>query len=154
MDMKTIEVLSAQHQDVLAQLATLDGQLRGGGAADLAAFALFLQQEVMQHFTLEEDALFPVLGRHLGVEQGPLAVMNSEHQAFRELLGGLGTALGTQRLDMQRQYAAEIIELLRSHIMKEDDILFPMAQRILGEAEQREVDGRAAARNTSGAPAV
>jgi hemerythrin-like domain-containing protein len=152
--MKTIEVLGAQHQDVLAQLAALEGQLRSSAAADVAAFARYLEQEVMQHFALEEQALFPVLGRHLSLDQGPLAVMNSEHQAFRELLDGLGAALRAQDRDAQRAHAAEIIELLRDHIRKEDHVLFPMARRILGADEQQEVDGRAAALDASGAPAV
>jgi hemerythrin-like domain-containing protein len=39
----------------------------------------------------------------------------------------------------------ELIELLRGHIAKEDQILFPMAERLLSPAELDEVDRRAAA---------
>ena len=151
--MKTIEVLGTQHQDVLAQLAALEGQWRGGGAADVAGFVRFLEQEVVQHFTLEEEALFPVLERHLSRDQGPLAVMHSEHQAFRELVDALGAAVRARDVDAQRVHAAEIIGLLRDHIMKEDHVLFPMALRLLGEDERHEVDERAAALDASASAA-
>jgi len=141
----TIELLSSQHQDVLAHLAAVEAETKTRDGSNLAEFAAYLENEVVQHFTLEEHALFPLLARHLSPEQGPLAVMHAEHATFRELLAGLTIALRAGNRDAQRTHAAELIELLRGHIAKEDHVLFPMASRLLSAVEQAEVDRCAAA---------
>jgi hemerythrin-like domain-containing protein len=141
----TIELLGTQHQDVLARLTQVEAAIMARDDRDLAPFAAFLADEVVHHFAIEEQALFPLLARHLSLEQGPLAVMNAEHAAFRELLADLTTAVHAGNLDAQRTHAAELVELLRAHIAKEDQILFPMAARLLSAAELGEVDRRAAA---------
>lgn len=139
----TIPILNAQHQDVLLRLAAVEAELIIPGDHDLAAFSTYLDSEVMHHFTLEEQALFPPLARHLGTTQGPLAMMEAEHAEFRELLQGLTDAVRTGAHGAQRAIAGEIIELLRVHIHKEDHVLFPMAEHLLSAEEIAEVDRRA-----------
>jgi hemerythrin-like domain-containing protein len=141
----TIELLGTQHQEVLARLTQVEAAIMARDDRDLAPFAAFLADEVVHHFAIEEQALFPLLARHLSLEQGPLAVMNAEHAAFRELLADLTTAVRAGNLDAQRTHVAELVELLRGHTAKEDQVLFPMAARLLSPAELDEVDGRAAA---------
>jgi len=142
----TIELLTDQHQHVVAQLAAAEAAMTtAGGGTDLAAFAAYLEHEVMDHFGLEEQALFPILARHLSLAQGPLAVMNAEHVAFRDLLNSLAVSLRTGDLETQAVHAQELIRLLRGHIAKEDHVLFPMASQLLSAEEQGEVDQRAAA---------
>jgi hemerythrin-like domain-containing protein len=149
----TIELLGKQHQEVLAQLAEVERRLQGGDHAAAAGLAAYLQREVIQHFALEEQALFPVLARHLGQTEGPLAVMNSEHASFRELLGSLDAAVRARDPGREESCAHEIIDLLRSHIAKEDQVLFPMALQLLRPDEQCEVDAQAAALETPAPPA-
>ncbi len=150
----TIELLGRQHQQVLARLdATESGFSPCGANGELPDLVVYLEREVAHHFILEERALFPVLERHLSPVQGPLAVMNAEHNRFRELMHGLSASLGSGDLEQQRTYATDLIELLRAHIGKEDNVLFPMALRMLTPEEEGEVDARAAAMPASGAPA-
>lgn len=144
----TLATLSRQHQEVLERLDTLERQLNGGADADLEAFASYLHADVVQHFALEEEALFPILGRHLSPAQGPLAVMNAEHADFRALLNQLTEAIRAADAAQQRQCGQDLIDLLRVHIAKEDQVLFPMAMRLLNPTEQSEVDARAAALQT------
>jgi hemerythrin-like domain-containing protein len=143
----TIELLSKQHQEVLAQLAEAETRLEAG---DLSAFAAYLEGDVVLHFSIEEGALFPVMERYLSVDQGPLAVMHAEHASFRELLRHLGAGVRAADRNQQRICARDLIELLRAHIAKEDQVLFPMASRILTADEQGEVDARAAELGTTG----
>ncbi len=139
----TIEKLGEDHQHVLAQLAAVENRLAASvdAAADLAAY---LDREVLVHFALEEEALFPILARHLPPAGGPLAVMDAEHQEFRSLLGALRGAVRAGDGEQGRARARDLIELLRGHIAKEDRVLFPMARQMLSGDEQREVDARAA----------
>ena len=140
----TIEILSAQHQDVLAQLAAVEAEIGASDASNLATFAGYLEAEVMHHFELEEQALFPLLENHLPTTHGPLAIMNAEHVEFRQLLQGLTAAVHAGALIAQRTQAVDLIALLRGHIAKEDQVLFPMAERLLSREELGEVERRAA----------
>ncbi len=141
---QTIELLGAQHQDVLAHLAAVEAAMVTGDTPNFADFATYLTQEVAAHFTLEEQALFPAMARHLGSDRGPLAVMNAEHESFRALLSDLTRAVGKGDSTAQRERCVEIIALLRDHIDKEDHVLFPMALRLLSSAELAEVNACAA----------
>jgi len=142
----TIELLGRQHQEVLARLAAVErGFSACGTNGELSDFVSYLEREVAEHFTLEEEALFPVLARHLGLTQGPLAVMTAEHATFRELMHRLSASVRSGDAEQQRTRALDVVELLRAHIAKEDNVLFPMALRVLTSEEQREVDGIAAA---------
>lgn len=142
--MRTVDVLGQQHQEVLAYLARVESQLEAGRDPDAAAFLHFLEQDVQQHFALEETALFPALERHIGSEHGPLAVMHLEHADFRSLLAALSEAVQAANPAQQRAHAGSLIDLLRSHIAKEDQVLFPLAERVLSPDEQAEVDAQSA----------
>jgi hemerythrin-like domain-containing protein len=142
--MRTVDVLGQQHQEVLAYLARVDADLARGNDPDAAAFQHFLEQDVQRHFALEEAALFPALERHIGSDHGPLAVMLLEHADFRSLLAALGDAVTAADLGRQRAHARSLVDLLRAHIAKEDDVLFPMARRMLSPEEQADVDTQSA----------
>ena len=143
--MNTIELLGQQHEQVLARLAAIEPAASANATnGELAEFLAFLEGEVAEHFRLEEEALFPVLERRLGVSHGPLAVMNAEHTTFRALMHGLGASVRAGDLDRQRDCTLQIVDLLRGHIAKEDNVLFPMAARMLTREEQHEVEARAA----------
>jgi hemerythrin-like domain-containing protein len=149
----TLDLLGGQHQDVLGRLDEVERALGAGDSSALAPFASYLVQEVAHHFEIEEQALFPLLARHLGSEQGPLAVMNAEHASFRELLRQLSDGLDSGRAGQAQERARDIIGLLRGHIAKEDGVLFPMATRVLSPEELQEVDARAAALGPAAHPA-
>jgi hemerythrin-like domain-containing protein len=92
------------------------------------------------HHAKEEDILFVRLGEiKFSPEMGPVAVMLNEHKQGRNYIANLEQA--------NERYAAgdassikEIIKnargyagLLRQHILKEDLVLYPMAQNALGD---------------------
>lgn len=98
------------------------------------------------HHTKEEKHLFCKMGeRGIPCEGGPIAMMLYEHEQGRQLVreiaarlaagkGGNGEAIG-----FIRDRLFEYVELLRAHISKENDILFPMADDVLESRDQREL---------------
>jgi len=94
------------------------------------------------HHGKEEEILFKRMGeRGFPTQGGPIAVMLSEHQAGRAFIRGLaeGAAkIGTdpQAADAIRRNGWGYIELLRNHIAKENQVLFPMADRALSAEDQ------------------
>jgi hemerythrin-like domain-containing protein len=98
------------------------------------------------HHKKEEGVLFQSMVAYgAAVDGGPIGVMLREHEMGRAYTRGLRGA--AQRLDAGDASAkAEVIQnargyagLLRQHIMKEDNILFPMAEKLLPVSEQERV---------------
>ncbi len=96
------------------------------------------------HNQKEERALFPLLAR-LGVptEGGPVAVMLMEHRRAKELVEAIDASAGAflagdkaRLLDLQEAFEA-YAELCKGHFWKENDILYPLAARLVGEEDAR-----------------
>lgn len=152
---ETLEQLYQQHRDaerMLTELSAAIRLLRTTGPYDPEALSALggcrtaIQGEVDAHFRQEEQALFPVLGRQVGTDEGPIAVLMEEHCTFRRLQLEYEAALaaleaGAQGEWAQRleQAAADIGSLLPGHIQKEDEVLFPMAANLLDAAAWEEV---------------
>jgi len=134
-------VIDRLTQDHAAVLARIDRDLPGLADARIAGgFLAFLEREVVGHFRLEEEVLFPELRRIAAIAAGPLRVMEAEHAAFRERLAAGQEA--RERSDGPRLSvaAADLAALLRAHIAKEDGVLFPMALDALSEAQLGRMD--------------
>ena len=127
--MKITECLTAEHRVFSDQLRLIE---RAVGNPDLYPDAVLKVMVEMfaipleRHAQTEEEVLFPALEAHLGRSAGPLAVMDAEHESIRQALGAISAGE-----DMRGQ-ASRLIEVLRGHIQKEDRVLFPMAQELLG----------------------
>jgi hemerythrin-like domain-containing protein len=94
------------------------------------------------HHGKEEDQLFPALfAKGMPKEAGPIAVMLGEHDEGRVLVRRMRAAVGGEG-DPAADYAAaarSFVGLLRDHIAKENEVLFPMAEAMLTPDEKRDV---------------
>ena len=116
---------------------------------ELAPFIEFVRGFADQcHHAKEELLLFPALVRAgLPAHGGPVGCMLEEHLAGRTCLATMHDAIASADDDpqgamvtLQRQGAA-YVELLRSHIAKENGVLFEMADRLLrGDDAARVLD--------------
>lgn len=98
------------------------------------------------HNKKEENHLFPLIEqRGIPRSGGPLAVMLAEHEQSRAMLGrieplGRAFAAGDRgALGALREMFQEYATLLKNHYWKENDILYPMARRVMSEADARAV---------------
>jgi len=81
------------------------------------------------HHSKEEDRLFPALERKgIPREGGPIGVMCSEHQIARGHVRRMRELIAGGDLPALKQTSLEYSALLRQHIQKEDQILFPMGR--------------------------
>ncbi|NTV46323.1 MAG: cation-binding protein [Chlorobiales bacterium] len=99
------------------------------------------------HHKKEEDILFKVMVQNGMSEQaGPIAVMKYEHQQGRNFTMAIrqaaekGDAGDLSVKNSLIANARSYILLLREHISKEDNVLFPMAERIIPLAQHDSVD--------------
>jgi DUF438 domain-containing protein len=86
------------------------------------------------HFAREENILFPAFEARTGMTHGPTAVMRGEHVEIRETLQGMADALTNKNADVYLGLAETLLMLLRQHNMKEEQILYPMADQALSDS--------------------
>jgi len=96
-----------------------------------------------RHIGFEEALLFPEFERRLGFpsDAGPTAVMRAEHRQIEPLLAAIAAEIGADdpRADSSR---AHLHALLGDHNLKEEQILYPHADRAMNATE---ADGLVAA---------
>lgn len=148
--MKATDTLRSEHTIILNVLGALETIAKvdvKSGELDLASAgeALdFLRNFADRcHHTKEEDHFFPALAtRGLPRSVGPLAVMVADHEKGRALLTRMSQALELARAgrpgaaDQFNISALAYVDLIRDHIAKENDVLFPMGDAILSADDQ------------------
>ena len=143
--MKPTDVLKEEHQGVKISLRILEQlckkiQEKQTGEkeitiADFNKLLEFFKVFVDKcHHSKEEDVLFPtLLDAGLPKQGGPIQVMLAEHDIGRKLVAEMTLALNDYKNDLPNaerkliRAADNYRELLKSHITKEDEVLYPMA---------------------------
>ncbi len=91
-----------------------------------------LEAMVDSHATLEDELLFAALEPYLGKHDGPLAILRAEHEEMKRLLWQIeDTVDGDEAIVLVK----EALTAARIHFQKEEQVLFPMARRLLGDEE-------------------
>jgi hemerythrin-like domain-containing protein len=137
-----VDVLSQEHQTILSVLGAMDAELQQlhGGVAIRAPFWQsvfdFLEHYADRcHHGKEEQLLFVELERAgLPANHGPTACMRSEHEQGRQSRKQMVHALQARDGKALASAAGGYVTLLREHIAKEDQVLFPMAKSMLDHA--------------------
>ena len=144
--MKCTDLLVQEHKIILRGLDVLDHMAdrlerdQPVETDDIETILRFLRLFADDHHQAkEESALFPELRRTSAGNQGPLLQMTFEHDQERSLVEGLEDALRTKRGKEFAHFARRLTELIRTHIRKEDHILFPIAERCLSEEQDERV---------------
>lgn len=153
----------AEHQPFLGEVTAFEGailSIQQSGytkAADekLRRFLNFLDEEFIAHSRREEAALFPLLRRRLLAEgehgsgedpQTPVDLMRDEHikavQLAAVILNFLGLAFRLRDeqsrlmvLDAALEQGKFLVELLRLHVYREDNVIFPLAHQLINSEE-------------------
>ncbi|HEB86075.1 MAG TPA: hemerythrin domain-containing protein [Gammaproteobacteria bacterium] len=89
-------------------------------------------QAMEHHYTMEEEVLFPDFEEASGSTAGPSQVMRMEHQQMRELLADMTQAMSEKDSDAFLGTAETLLILMQQHNAKEEQILYPMCDDLLG----------------------
>lgn len=133
------EVLSREHRQVLEKLELLQKALDEHAERAVRSVLRFIDEPLVSHRRKEEEVLFPTLARYFSPDVGPVACMLQEHHEEHDHVEGLRKALDAGDWEEARLHGARLRRHLTEHIWKEDHILFPLAERLLNEAEEKKV---------------
>lgn len=92
--------------------------------------------ELEHHLQQEEQVLFPRFEQATGMTQGPTQVMRAEHTQMRSLCKNLLTAVNNQAKADALGGCETLMLLMQQHNMKEEQILYPMSDRMLANAAE------------------
>jgi hemerythrin-like domain-containing protein len=150
--LRSTELLRADHQSVLEKLDVLECVIDGLGepeavVADLKELGAFFRTGIWTLIWKEEDALFPEIKQFVSRENSPIKQMLLEHAELRRanerFQRGVNAYLGDpgnrEAVALIRESGGHIIELLRNHFRKEDDVLLTIADTRLNESRDRQI---------------
>jgi len=109
--------------------------LEAASASDWAVFTrqiVALADALERHIAFEEGELFPAFEEASGLRAGPTQVMRAEHTEMKDLLAALGAA--QPRIDPEgcRAELEHLRVLLWEHNVKEESVLYPACDQLLG----------------------
>jgi len=148
-----IAVLAAEHALILRALDILERGLvqvesgvsvAGSFFGDLVDF--FQTFADRYHHGKEEDILFQCMVKEMDYSSrsGPVGVLSSEHEIGRTHVRAMAEVAG--RMETDPEAARKLVDegraylaLLRAHIEREDDKVFPVVEDFLGPEERAEL---------------
>jgi hemerythrin-like domain-containing protein len=152
--LRPTDVLKHEHRRIEERLATLSEalELLGDRGAEVSVLdrieeiATLIDREMAVHHQKEEEGLFPVLGPYLDRELN-LDGRIADHEDLKIMSGKFQAAIDECRADsndlfaaqMLRGYGLYIVHLVLEHLLKEDQILFLVAEHCLSAEEEEEV---------------
>ena len=95
-----------------------------------------------RHIRLEEGILFPLFEERTGMTAGPTAVMRVEHCEIRGALEIMRDGLGRSDARLFENGLAHLFDVLPDHNVKEEQVLYPTTDRILGEKDRAALAAR------------
>jgi len=142
--MKITDRFSLEHELFGKQLESLRIAVQDGADVGSAiARVRTLAGPLLRHAENEEVLLFPELVEILGgAAGGMVSVLKQEHAVIHRQVSALTGEPAKAEFD--RVFKA-FETLLRDHIAKEEDVLFPLSARLLGDERLEAMDAEVAA---------
>jgi hemerythrin-like domain-containing protein len=150
--MKPTDVLQQEHEIILVVLDAAQreaesiagtGQLKVDRIEEMVDFFRTFTDGC--HHAKEEKRLFMEMKNQAGAAAGPISVMLHDHEAGRQHVRTIADLIPRAREgDRDAVHAIQLnleayVALLRMHIHKENNILFPMATRLLPPEVQEQL---------------
>ena len=137
--MRIIDRFSREHDAFVVQLDGLRADVARGGDVRAAIEGMrVLAEPLLKHAANEEALLFPDLVLKLGGETGgPVGVLREEHVVIHGQVDHLSAEPTRAAFD---QVFTAFDKILREHIAKEEEVVFPLSAQLLGDERLSEMN--------------
>ncbi|MEA1892556.1 MAG: hemerythrin domain-containing protein [Campylobacterota bacterium] len=133
------EYLTADHSRCDGYFAAMEDSASSSLADARVAYEEFVKC-TERHFQMEEKVMFTEFEQKTGITEGPTQMMRHEHTQMRNLMAQMSDAIDTQDKDKFFGLSETLMILMQQHNMKEEQMLYPMAQQHLSAESDRVVD--------------
>jgi len=138
--MSTIkEYLTTDHRKCDEIFAAMEAKADGSLKDALEITEEFVA-DMERHFQMEERVMFAEFEAKTGMTQGPTAMMRQEHMQMRALMQQLLEAIADDNKNKFFGTTETLMILLQQHNMKEEQMLYTMAQQHLSAESDRIVE--------------
>jgi hemerythrin-like domain-containing protein len=96
--------------------------------------------DLLHHFDMEEKVMFPTFEDVTGMIQGPTMIMKMEHDQMRQLLNALQEDLEEKNRKHFFGVSESLMMLMQQHNMKEEQMLYSMADMRLGSFVEKVIE--------------
>ncbi len=96
--------------------------------------------DLVHHFDMEEKVMFPVFEEVTGMTQGPTMVMRMEHSQMRGILEDLKADIEKKDKNHFFGVSESLMMLMQQHNMKEEQMLYRMADMHLGSLVSKVIE--------------
>jgi hemerythrin-like domain-containing protein len=132
-----LNYMTKEHEKCDEHFATAEQQVSKGNWQDANTTFSDFKSAIERHFLMEEQVLFRYVERTMGNSGGPIAVMRMEHSQMRGLLQSMAEMLEHKDQDGFLGDAETLLILMQQHNMKEEQIVYPMAERLLADGQEQ-----------------
>lgn len=133
------DFLSDDHSRCDELFASMEDAASSDLGSAVKAFEEF-RDATERHFQMEERVMFFEFEQKTGMTQGPTAVMRHEHSQMRNLMLEMAKALEDGNKDKFFGNSETLMILMQQHNMKEEQMLYTMAQQRLSAEAPRIVE--------------
>lgn len=125
-------LFAADHRACDALLPAFETAVQNRQWPAAAAASDAFERAMRRHLDAEELRLFPAFEKACGQRGGPTMVMRMEHDQMRLTMTALRDAV--QRQDQGRclDLTDSLMVLIQQHNMKEEQVLYPLCEQLLG----------------------
>ena len=96
--------------------------------------------DLTHHFDMEEKVMFPAFEEVTGMTQGPTMVMRMEHSQMRNILDDLKSDIEKKDKNHFFGVSESLMMLMQQHNMKEEQMLYKMADMHLGTLVSKTIE--------------
>ncbi|MDT0393532.1 MULTISPECIES: hemerythrin domain-containing protein [Streptomyces] len=132
----SIDELTREHDEVVRLISHLRPARRNGDIARMAELARRITTVLVPHTRVEEHGLFPAMAADFPDQ---IAALEAEHRQVESVLAEAADGV-TPADPAWPDRLLEAMAMLRDHILKEQDGVFPAALATLGTEEWEAVD--------------
>lgn len=132
------DFMAQNHHQCDELLSDMENVISGKDWADGTKIFARFQQALETHLKAEEEILFPAIVES-GGPGGPIQVMEYEHAQMRELLSAMNDSVIQKDAPGFLGNSETLMMLIQQHNMKEEHMLYPMADSCLAEGAEEVV---------------
>lgn len=126
------DAMTADHRHCDDDFVAVEAAAGDAPWAEVGAAVERFVTAMEQHFGIEEETLFPAFERRTGMTEGPTRMMRVEHTQMRALFATLREAVADEDRETLLGECETLLVLMQQHNLKEEEILYPMCDQVLG----------------------
>lgn len=124
--------LTQDHRDCDEVLAKLENVVASENWAEVQKVYEEFASDMRHHFNMEEKIMFPTFEARTGMSGGPTHIMRMEHQQMLQIINEMKEDIENKDKNHFFGLSETLMMLIQQHNMKEEQMLYRMADMHLG----------------------